>query len=355
MSQQTEHIIGRDDPILVTGASGFIGGRVVDNLLERGFQSIRCLVRTSSNLARLEKVIAAHDGQDRVKMVVGNLLSRESARDVSRDAKLILHLAAGTGAKSFADAYLNSVVTTRNLLDAVREHGCLRRFVSLSTFSVYSGNLAPGERVFNEGAEVEKQPESRAEAYGYGKQRQDELVIAYGEEHQLPYVLLRPGVVYGPGKHSITGRVGIDTFGFFIHMGGGGEIPLSYVDNCAEAIVLAGLRPGIDWEVFNVLDDELPTSRKFLSLYKKNVRGFRSIYFPKFASYLFCASWEGMAALTKGQLPMQFTRREWRAYWKSFRYSNEKLRSKLGWEAPVKTAEGLDHFFESCREALRND
>ena len=85
-------------------------------------------------------------------------------------------------------------------------------------------------------------------------------------------MIVRPGVVYGPGNKGITGRVGLGTFGLFLHLGGSNEIPLTYVDNCADAIVLAGIKGGVDGEVFNVVDDDLPTSRKFLRLYKKNVR-----------------------------------------------------------------------------------
>ena len=54
-------------------------------------------------------------------------------------------------------------------------------------------------------------------------------------------------------------------------MGGSNLLPLTFVDNCAEAIVLAGLRPGIEGEIFNVVDDELLTSSEFLRLYKKGV------------------------------------------------------------------------------------
>ena len=82
------------------------------------------------------------------------------------------------------------------------------------------------------------------------------------------------------GRRTIPGRVGIDTFGFFIHLGGGNRLPLIYVDNCAEAIVRAGLVEGIDGEVFNAIDDDLPTSREFLRLYKKNVKRIFSVYIP---------------------------------------------------------------------------
>ncbi len=65
--------------------------------------------------------------------------------------------------------------------------------------------------------------------------------MEYGEKRGLPYVIVRPGVVYGPGIKGIHGRIGIDTFGPFLHLGGSNRIPLTYMDNCAEAIVLAGL------------------------------------------------------------------------------------------------------------------
>ena len=61
--------------------------------------------------------------------------------------------------------------------------------------------------------------------------------------------------------------------------------PVTYVDNCAEAIVLAGVTTGVDGEVFNVVDDNLPTSRRFLRLYKQNVKRFGSLYIPHSLSY----------------------------------------------------------------------
>ena len=123
---------------------------------------------------------------------------------------------------------------------------------------------------------METRPERRQEAYCFAKVKQDEMVLEYAQRFGLPYVIVRPGYVYGPANEAITGRVGIGTFGIFLHLGGSNTIPLTYVDNCADAIALAGLRPGVDGEVFNVVDDELPTSRQFLRLYKRNVSRFTS-------------------------------------------------------------------------------
>jgi nucleoside-diphosphate-sugar epimerase len=162
-------------------------------------------------------------------------------------------------------------------------------------------------------------------------------------------VLLRPGVVYGPGKNALTGRVGIDTFGFFLHLGGSNAIPLTYVKNCADAIVLAGIRPGIDGEAFNIVDDDLPSSRKLLRLYKKNVRPFKSVYLPKPASYLLCLLWEKYAQWSGGQLPPQFSRWSWHVYWKSSTYSNAKLKERVGWKPRVPTEQGLKNYFAACK------
>ena len=117
-----------------------------------------------------------------------------------------------------------------------------------------------------------------------------------GERFGVPWVIIRPGFVYGAGNEQIPGRVGIDTFGFFLHLGGSNTIPMTFVDNCAEAIVLAGVTPGIEGHVFNVVDDNLPTSRQFLRRYKRQVRHFRSVYVPHSVSYLLSMLWEKYSA-----------------------------------------------------------
>jgi nucleoside-diphosphate-sugar epimerase len=121
------------------------------------------------------------------------------------------------------------------------------------------------------------------------------------------------------------------------------------VDNCADAIALAGLTKGVDGEVFNVVDDDLPSSRRFLRLYKRNVRHFRSIYVPHALSYLLCSLWEWYSTWSEGQLPPVYNRRLWHSAWKRTNYSNAKLKARLGWRPTVPTAEGLRRHFEGSR------
>ena len=114
-------IVDLDAPILVTGAAGFIGSRVVENLLERGFTNVRCLVRPSGRVEKLETL--QKEKGVRLQLVRGNLLSKEDCQQAVKDVQLVYHLAAGRGEKLVADAFMNSVVTTRNLIDACAQHG----------------------------------------------------------------------------------------------------------------------------------------------------------------------------------------------------------------------------------------
>jgi nucleoside-diphosphate-sugar epimerase len=343
-----------DIPILVTGARGFIGRWVVARLLEQGFTNIRCLVRPSSTRTRADVFPGAEAEDPRVELIEGNLLSRDDCRKISQGVQIVYHLAAGRGEKSFASAYLNSVVTTRNLLEASLQHGNLKRFVNVSSFTVYSNRDKPHGRILDETCPVEKAPALRGNAYCFAKVKQEGIVLEICRQHHFPYVIVRPGVVYGPGNEQIHGRVGTGTFGIFLHLGGSNQIPLSYVENCADAIVLAGLVKGLDCEIFNVVDNDLPSSRRFLHLYKKQVKRFHSIYIPHFISYTLCCLWEKYSTWSQGQLPNNFNRKDWHATWKKTVYTNRKIKQQLGWVQKIPTDEGLNRYFQSCREKTRH-
>jgi nucleoside-diphosphate-sugar epimerase len=344
-------IVGPDDPILITGATGFIGSRVVASLLDRGFRRLRCFSRPSSSLVNLRELMEQYQGRAEIELVRGNLLRREDCLTATKDIAVIYHLAAGAGEKSFPDAFMNSVVATKNLLDAMLQQGELRRFVNVSSFTVYTNERKPTGRLLDESCPIESDPRRIRDAYGYAKVKQDELVMEFGKKREVPFVIVRPGTVFGPGKTQITGRVGIDTFGIFMHLGGGNHIPFTYVENCADAIALAGLKQGVEGEVFNIVDDDLPTSGEFLRLYKHNVKPFRSIYMPHAVSYLMFRMWEKYSDWSEGQIPPVFNERRWRAEVKRTSYSNAKLKTRLGWIPKIGMREGLGRFFESCREA----
>ena len=339
------------DCILVTGSNGFIGAKVVESLLAAGFTNVRCFVRPSSRLARLKDVLSRFPAAEGVQLVSGDLLSRDDCRKASEGVSIVYHLAAGFD-KSFPGAFMNSALATRNLMDAFLQYGRPKRFVNVSSFSVYSNLHMKRGALLDETCPLENAPQERFDAYGFGKLKQEQLVQEYGKRYNLPYVILRPGTVFGPGKRDLSGRVGISTFGLFIQVGGSNLLPLTYVDNCAEAIVLAGLKPGVDGEIFNVVDDELLTSSQFLNAYKTRVKRFRSVRIPYPLAYGLCHLWERYSAWSRGQLPPAFNRRRCAAEWKGNRFSNRKIRERLGWQPRVGLEQAMSAFlgqFESGR------
>ena len=84
-----------DDLILVTGSNGFIGAKVVETLFEYGFSKIRCFVRPSSRLERLEEVLRRFNAKKNVELISGDLLSREDCQKAAKGVSIIYHLAAG--------------------------------------------------------------------------------------------------------------------------------------------------------------------------------------------------------------------------------------------------------------------
>src|SRR6185312_7166645 len=124
-------------------------------------------------------------------------------------------------------------------------HGCVRRFVNVSSFAVYTNKDKPSGRLLDESCPIETKPQQRGGAYTFAKAKQEDMVRECSQRLGLPHVMIRPGYVYGPGNPPITARCGIGTFGIFLHLGGFNRIPFTYVDNCADAIALAGVKPGV--------------------------------------------------------------------------------------------------------------
>lgn len=341
MNRPEEYLIQSTDKILVTGANGFIGSRVVRNLLSQGFKNIRCLVRSATNIKTLQPL--EQEFGVSLEYLCGNLLSRNVCEAAAAGTRVIYHLAVG-GDKSFPGCVMNTVVTTRNLLDATMTERIIQRFVNVSSLAVYG--------VYKNGIFIDESCPAafdlieRYDPYAYAKAKQDELVRQYARNKCLPYVIARPGVTFGPGKPRVLGRVGIDTFGIFLHLGHGNRIPLTYVDNCADAIVLAGLVKGVESEEFIIVDDNLPTSREFLRRYKK-VHPFLSVPVPYPVFYMFCFLWEKYSAWSHGQLPPIFNRKTCAAYYKGNIYSNEKAKKRLRWRPRISMTDALSRSFAS--------
>ena len=139
-------------------------------------------------------------------------------------------------------------------------------------------------------------------------------------------------------------RVGLGAMGIFLSLGGGCLLPLTYVDNCADAIALATMTAA-SGAIFNVVDDDLPTCRSYLREYRRRVRPLRVVPIPYWVLMLGARWLVSYHRRSKGQLPAVFTPYVVRSMYRRFRYSNDALKA-LGWQPLVPTREGLDRTFE---------
>jgi nucleoside-diphosphate-sugar epimerase/peptidoglycan/xylan/chitin deacetylase (PgdA/CDA1 family) len=333
--------------ILVTGAAGFLGTALIERLLVHGHTDIRCNVRRQSDISKLEALSARH-ANTRLEFCVGDLKYRDDAARAVNDVQLIFHLAAGKKGTA-ADLFLDSVVASRNLLDAVADRKPMR-IVLVSSFGVYGvACLGRGARV-DEHTEFEPHPEWR-DHYSYSKLRQEQLFWEYQQRNGFELVILRPGVIYGPRGGHFSNRVGLTIGKWQLHFGGSNLLPLSYVDNCAEAVVVAGMHPLAGGQVYNVHDSDLPTCREYLRAYKKQVTKIRSISVPYFSVQLFSSLIAKYHRYSKGQLPAILTPYKAASLWGGNRFDNSKLLS-TGWKQLVPTAEGLQKSFTAFRTDL---
>jgi nucleoside-diphosphate-sugar epimerase/peptidoglycan/xylan/chitin deacetylase (PgdA/CDA1 family) len=336
--------------ILVTGAAGFLGKALIERLLGHGYTDICCHVRRRTDIPKLDALLGQQP-QIRLDYCVGDLRYREDAARAVDGAQLIFHLVAGKKGTA-ADLFLNSVVASRNLLDAVADRKPMR-IVLVSSFSVYGVAGLGREAQVNEQTVLEPHPEWR-DHYSYSKLRQEQLFWEYQQRNGFELVVLRPGVIYGPDGAHFSNRVGLTIGNSQLHFGGSNLLPLSYVDNCAEAVVVAGIHERAAGQVFNVHDDDLPTCRQYVRAYRKHVTKIRSISIPYFGVKLLSSMVAKYNRYSKGQLPAILTPYKVASQWGGNRFDNSKLRS-IGWKQLVPTAEGLQRSFAAFRAGLEGD
>ena len=278
--------------------TGFLGRRVVRCLAAEGTR-VRCLVLATSNIDELKDFLGPALWQH-IEIVKGELSVRESYQSALAGVDVVYHLAAGmTGGA--AVLVLNTVIPTRALTKAAAI-AKVPRFVLVSSLGVYgAGHLRQGSPL-DETCPVDQLPHKR-DAYSYAKILQEKACREIATANALPLIVIRPGVVFGPGRGALSTRVGLTLAGWTLRIGSSRQLPYTFVDNCAAAICLAGTAPDVAGETFNILDDDLPTVSGVLSAYRRYGHRLRAVWLPQSAIGPLSSLYGWYHNYSQGQLP----------------------------------------------------
>jgi nucleoside-diphosphate-sugar epimerase len=325
----------------VTGASGFLGKYVVAEAASRG-HSVRAMMRPGTD--------AGHCGASSdpgVQIVRADLRSRRGLVDAVKGVDAVLHLAAAKSGDLYAQ-YAGTVVATENLLAAMTEAG-VRQIVLISSFSVYDYRKIRSFSVLDESSPIETDAFER-DAYAHTKLVQERLVREHATRNGWGFTILRPGVIFGK-DNLFTARLGVNGRRILLRTGGFARLPLTYVENCALAVVLAAEKISAAGHILNVVDDEMPTQRRYASLMRRRLspRPF-IVAVPRWAMQFLA----GMAVITnkllcggRAKIPGIFIPARLDARIKPLRFSNHRIKEVLGWSPRYGLHEALDRSTQS--------
>jgi nucleoside-diphosphate-sugar epimerase len=318
-------------PCLITGASGFIGGRLAARMAAEG-RAVRCLVRPSSDTSALDALS--------IPIVRGDLADPASLVAAAAGCRAIVHCAAlVTDWATVAEIKAANVAGTRNMLAAAATSGTAR-FVHISTTDVYGH---PGARNLPEST----QPRGFSNWYSQSKV-EAEREVARAAAARVQTVVLRPATVYGPGSAEVIGEIARAIRGGHMLLIGGGRAVagLCYVENLIDAILLALEVPAAAGGVFNVTDG-LDVSWRRLTGDLAAGLGCRAprlslAYLPAVA--LATALESGYRVLRRAtglSVAPLLSRQAVAVLGRDQDFSNEAARTTLGWQPRLGYAEGL--------------
>jgi nucleoside-diphosphate-sugar epimerase len=333
--------------LLLTGATGFLGQRVLRYALARGHELV--VVARAGRPA--EEMPWA--GDERVTLVEADLASDAAAEVLAAalaGVDAVIH-AAGALIGDDAAQRRDTVEPTRRLLDAMHRVGC-RRLVLVSSLSVYGYAALPAGAQLDETTPTEPDPDQR-DAYCRAKLAQEALALAAAQRQGLVVTALRPGMIYGPGRWW-GARLGMAKGPLCIVLGGHAALPLCHVEHCAEAVVLAAERQPYAgdvhvvpdeggycgaFEAINVIDDAQPTQREYLAALRRRGAAPRLTLLLPWGLLQRVA---GLAALgtmllppLRARLPGLLRPASLHARCKPLRFSNCRLHDRLDWCATV--------------------
>src|SRR4029077_5801205 len=256
--------------VLVTGANGLIGRHLVRRLLQDG-NRVRIFVR------RQPAAEFMNDGN--VEVFLGDLGDPAAVDRAVAGTEIVYHVGAAMQGSTH-DHERGTVCGTQNIVDSVLRHHVFS-LVYISSLSCLHAAVARRGDVVTEDWPVEPYPTKRG-AYTQAKTAAEKIVLDAVRDRHLPAVLLRPGRVFGPGMTLLTPEVARRLGNLFVVLGDGTrELPLVYVEDVIDAIVLAAETNKFDGRIFHIVDRTKITQNQVVRDYiSKNAKNAKIIHLP---------------------------------------------------------------------------
>ncbi len=246
--------------VLVTGGTGFVGGRLIEKLVVEERAHVRALVRNFGNAPRIARFP--------IELIGGDIADDKVVKKAVEGCDVIFHCA-HAASLSRDKQMVMALQGTRNLGQAALETG-VARMVHISTFAVYGPTL--------DGDLIETSPWQPSDhSYIRAKRAAEQLVLDLHRQQGLPVVVLQPTVVYGPFCKPWTLRPIVDLTTGLVPLVNGGEgfCNAVYIDDVIDAMILAASQPDVLGEVF-LISAEQPVSWKTFYGAFEDVLGLRA-------------------------------------------------------------------------------
>ncbi len=239
--------------VLVTGAAGFIGGHLVDMLVERG-DEVRALVRPGGDTGRLRTLTG-------VEIMHGDFTDAASLKCAVQGVQGVYNIAAKTGPWGLEEVYKAiNVKALADLIHAAMDAG-VQRIVHTSSITVYGHHL-PGIVTEDYPYHADNNPYSRTKVAG------EELISNLVKENGAPVVVVRPAWVYGPRDTASFSRFVnlVESGKGFIIGVGKNIVPVVYVRDVALGLIKAGdAGKEVIGRAYNIADDRRVTQAEYLN------------------------------------------------------------------------------------------
>jgi predicted dehydrogenase/nucleoside-diphosphate-sugar epimerase len=315
--------------VLVTGAAGLIGRNLVRRLLAKG-DRVRIFVRRQPP--------AEFMNDANIEVFLGDLGDPAAVDRAAAGTEIVYHVGATMKGGAF-DHERGTVCGTKNVVESALRHG-VERLVYISSLSCLHAAVSGRGDTVTEDWPVEPSPAKRG-AYTQAKTEAEKIVCDAVRDRGLRAVLLRPGRVFGPGMTLLTPEVARRMGNFFIILGDGThELPLVYVEDVVNAIVLAAENSKFDGSVFHIVDETHITQNQLVHDYVlKNAKNAKVIHLPVAFLYILAAGLEVLSKVLKRSSPLSIYRVK--SAMARMRFDCGRAEKEIGWRPLVGITSGL--------------